>query len=183
MSDIPYGYCHCGCGVKTSVAGCSRFAKGQIKGEPVKYIHGHSPSRPLVERFWEKVLKTEYCWEWTGSKSRYGAIRINGKNKKANRVAWELTYGPIPEGLHVLHKCDNPGCVNPKHLFLGDHTDNMQDMVKKGRGGRAKLTLDQVKEIRSIGRSVTSGTIGKQYGISETQVCAILRGDQWGSIL
>lgn len=140
--------------------------------------------KSLSERFWNKVDRKELsdCWEWLGYKDRYGIIGINGKNFKTHRVSWELHHGPVPEGMHVLHKCDNPGCVNPSHLFLGDHTDNMQDMVEKGRGGRAKLTLDQVQEIRNIGRSVVSGVIARQYNICESQVCAILRGDQWGAL-
>jgi len=148
----------------------------------MRYIHSHHPKVPLEVRFWSKVNKTDTCWEWTGYKDRYGIFGIEGKNLKAHRVSWEITFGPVPEGLHVLHKCDNPGCVKPDHLFLGTHTDNMRDMVVKGRGGRAKLTLDEVREIRRIGRSVKSKVIGAQYGLSESQVCAILRNDQWAAL-
>ena len=90
----------------------------------------------LEERFWSKVRKADgdACWAWTGAKrSDYGAIKIAGDSVLAHRVAWELTNGPIPEGQHVLHRCDNPPCVNPSHLFTGSHADNMRDAFRKGR--------------------------------------------------
>lgn len=80
------------------------------------------------------VIDTSGCWIWMGGTSHgYGHIKINGKTKKVHRVMWELTNGPIPEGIFVLHTCDIPECANPDHLFLGTHTDNMRDMIKKGR--------------------------------------------------
>jgi hypothetical protein len=93
-------------------------------------------SRPLEDRFWEKVDKrgVEDCWLWTGSNdTRYGQIWFRGKALKASRVAWELTRGPIPPGMQVCHTCDNPPCVNPSHLWLGTMSDNIRDAVCKGR--------------------------------------------------
>jgi hypothetical protein len=91
---------------------------------------------PLAERFWAKVQKTEGCWNWTagGNGVGYGIIWSGVKRECAHRVSWELAHGPIPEGKWVLHRCDNPGCVNPEHLFLGDNTANVRDMHSKGRG-------------------------------------------------
>lgn len=89
-------------------------------------------------RFWQKVRKTPTCWIWTGAILRarggYGAfdIRGNGENK-AHRASWVIAFGPIPNGLFVLHRCDTPSCVNPAHLFLGTNADNMRDMAQKGR--------------------------------------------------
>jgi hypothetical protein len=99
------------------------------------YVKGERNSR-----FWSKVvIKTpEECWEWQASKNCHGYGRFNLEGRAhgargAHVVAWMLTHGPVPDGLCVLHRCDNPGCVNPNHLFLGTHTDNMRDMVNKNR--------------------------------------------------
>ena len=87
------------------------------------------------ERFYSRFQKGAGCWNWTGSKNSwgYGCIRYNQKNDGAHRVAWILKYGKIPKGLCVLHRCDNPACVRPDHLFLGTQMDNMQDRKKKGK--------------------------------------------------
>ena len=89
----------------------------------------------VKERIRNKLIKDPSgCWIWMGGISRgYGAIKIKGKNKKVHRVMWELTNGSIPKGIFVLHKCDITECANPDHLFLGTHTDNMKDMIQKGR--------------------------------------------------
>lgn len=95
--------------------------------------------RPLERRFWPKVQKSDGCWLWVGggdSATGYGRIRSGGRGAPqplAHRVAWELTYGPIPDGLWVLHHCDTPRCVRPDHLFLGDAQANVDDAVAKRR--------------------------------------------------
>jgi hypothetical protein len=91
---------------------------------------------PLSVRFWRFVEKTESCWLWRGgriSKTGYGTTSVMRKRILAHRASWELHNGPIPSGLWVLHTCDNPICVNPAHLFLGDRADNMRDAFQKGR--------------------------------------------------
>lgn len=95
-------------------------------------------SLQLVERFWAKVDKSggpDACWLWTAGRSDwgYGHFRVGSKNLQAHRFAWELTRGPIPAGLLVLHRCDNPPCCNSAHHFLGTHADNMADAKAKGR--------------------------------------------------
>jgi hypothetical protein len=102
----------------------------------------------LEARFWDKVWFTPYCWEWDGGKNRdgYGRFRDGAKIRTAHRVAYELTYGPIPdeddEGYRIVvrHKCDNPGCTHPEHLALGTRADNNRDRDERGRNGQARLT-------------------------------------------
>jgi hypothetical protein len=92
---------------------------------------------PLEERFFAKVQKTDGCWLWTASlnKAGYGQIYAEGRPQHASRISWRIHNGAIPAGLHVCHHCDNPRCVRPDHLFLGTRSDNMQDMLAKGRNG------------------------------------------------
>jgi hypothetical protein len=95
-------------------------------------------TKPLAERFWGKVRKGAGCWVWTGSRipKGYGKIQLGRRGTSprfAHRISWELHFGPIPQGLWVLHKCDNPSCVKPSHLFLGTAKDNTSDMMAKGR--------------------------------------------------
>lgn len=140
-------------------------------------------------RFWSRVSVSscDDCWLWAGSCNRdgYGTATI-GHIHGAHRVAYTLTYGEIPPGLYVCHSCDNRACVNPNHLWLGTCRDNMRDMVLKGRSshgsrnGRAKVTAEQVKEMRSRRlRGDLQRDIALDYGISRWQVGKILNGKRW----
>ncbi len=94
----------------------------------------------MSDRFWDKVDKNgEGCWEWlAGKRDGYGAFWFKGKLSVAHRVSWELSFGEIPKGLQVLHKCDNRVCTNPMHLFLGTQADNLKDAVNKGHLNRTE---------------------------------------------
>ncbi len=94
---------------------------------PLKYT-----KEQTITKFWTRVKIKGLldCWVWQGHclSFGYGQARFDGKRQVAHRIAWQITYGPIPQGLFVLHKCDNPPCVNPTHLYVGTHTDNMRDV-------------------------------------------------------
>lgn len=101
-----------------------------------------------VQRFMDKVEMIPFheCWEWMGGKTRgYGRIAVGLKTMTTHRFSYITHNGDVPKGLHVLHSCDNPGCVNPKHLFLGTQKDNMDDMIKKGRGRYGKQQKYNIK--------------------------------------
>jgi hypothetical protein len=153
----------------------------------------------LADRFWEKVERTESCWLWKAARGRagYGRLTKGGRSEGwyiASRLAWELTYGPIPDGMHVLHNCpggDNPTCVNPAHLRLGTDTDNSHDMVAKDRHTRgersasAKLTDATVLEIRQRwqAENVTQRQLCSDYGISAAAMSMLLAGKTWKHLL
>ena len=89
----------------------------------------------MEERFWQKVRKGPGCWEWTSARlpSGYGLISWRGTEHYAHRVSWMIHHGEVPAGMYVLHRCDNPPCVNPDHLYPGDAADNMRDCISRGR--------------------------------------------------
>jgi len=153
------------------------------------------PKRSLSDRFWSKVAKREEseCWEWIGATKfggygKLGNRKHSGSDIAAHRLSYELNVGQIPDGLCVYHKCDNPGCVNPNHLFLGTLADNNSDRESKGRGSdkhgeknpRARLTPDVVNtvdELRATGMS--QAKIGKIVGFPQTTISKICRGVGW----
>ena len=192
-SSVPYGLCHCGCGGKTRLARQTQTRRGDVRGEPIRFIKGHNGARPLAARFWSKVDRRgpDECWPWIGSTNQqgYGQIR-DGTARLASRVAWEMHTGAsVPEDLFVLHRCDNPPCVNPAHLFLGTLADNNRDMREKGRGCRgekaptAKLTEADVRNIRAqVSRGEDQGRLASAFSVSQSTISLIAAGKRWRHI-
>lgn len=149
---------------------------------------------PLPKRFAAYVGEpdTNGCTVWTGTKhtAGYGVIGTGGRSGKtvlAHRLSYEITYGPIPPGLHVCHHCDNPPCVNPKHLFLGTDADNSDDKCNKGRmpigesRSYAKLTDESVRQIRAryAAGGISQRALGREYGISSGIVSEVISRKRW----
>jgi hypothetical protein len=141
-------------------------------------------------RFWEKVKKDgpEDCWIWLSviNHEGYGRLWFLGRFNQAHRLSWEFTNGPIPEGRFVCHKCDNPTCVNPAHLFLGTNEENMMDCFQKGRRSKsgARLKPPEVEEIRRrySNKEASSHKMAKEYGVSKTQILRIVKNRCWQHI-
>jgi hypothetical protein len=201
-NEIPYGYCHCGCGQKTTLAKSNNSRSGTQRGQPNRFLPNHNlrdtklPQRqpqPVAQRFWPKVniAGPDDCWEWTGIKKKdgYGKIGVNGKYVTTHRVAWMLTHGNIPDGLQVLHKCDNPACVNVRHLYLGTPADNGRDKAirkraKSARGSEhhaAKVTECQVREIRALYSEggMTNVEIAARYNVTSSMIGQIVQRKAW----
>jgi hypothetical protein len=149
--------------------------------------------KPVAERFWANVQITDSCWLWTGKLDHggYGVFYVRrGVFRGAHRVSWELTRNAIPPGLWVLHNCpggDNPACVNPLHLFLGTHRDNVDDAVQKGRmrrgsrHGVARLNEQTVRELRLMyaAGGVTFDDLAAEYGVPRGTIWDAVHGRNW----
>jgi hypothetical protein len=169
----------------------------------------HSYYTPeIIDRFWSKVDKSGTCWLWTGGilKTGYGQFSITKPSTaRAHRFAYEITYGSIPNGLFVCHKCDNRRCVNPAHLWLGTALDNSADMKQKGRHrspptaclsrgngflstgeyrGLRKLTTNQVIEIRRrhTDENIPRCQLASEYGVAQSTIRDIILRKKWKHI-
>lgn len=147
-----------------------------------------------ASRFWSKVriAAPEDCWEWNGAlRNGYGHAWVDMKLQYAHRVSWSWANGPIPSGMHILHRCDNPRCVNPGHLFIGTNNDNIADRISKGRGTNpgvpgernhnAKINETTVRAIRSRAASgqFTHKQIANEFGLSRSRTSSVIRGIGW----
>jgi len=145
--------------------------------------------RPPEDRFWKKVDKSGDCWEWMAGKNKSGYGQFHyGNLWGAHRFSWLLHNGAIAEGLFVCHVCDNKGCVNPAHLFLGTNQDNLQDASKKGRTarqhgeshGQSKLTEVQVLSIRrEYAEGKTQRQLARKYNVSQQHISGIVTRKKW----
>jgi hypothetical protein len=151
----------------------------------------------IKRRFWAKVNKTGreisrplgLCWEWVGKKREgYGRFIVNGRAFSAHRLSWEFTNRTIGPGLLVCHRCDNPACVRPSHLFLGTDADNSTDRGSKGRQvairgekhANAKLSTAQVIEIRQLfDDGISKSSIASKYGVTRQLIHGIVLRRSW----
>lgn len=147
----------------------------------------------VQERFMNKVLQTDTCWNWTGYRNSYGYGKfcLNKKIDFAHRVSFTLFKGEIPKGMCILHSCDNPRCVRPQHIRLGTHKENMEDKVAKNRqhkpngelNGRSKLKNHDVSELLVLHAFGFSGVeLAKQFDISIAVVSTIINNRSWKHI-
>lgn len=192
MQDQSTRLCACGCGETIPAFGPS--------GHPRSYVRGHARRRDAVLRFWDHVDKSGECWIWTGycQPKGYGLFypadyhrQRNNRTTSAHRYSYELHFGPIPSGMSVCHRCDNPPCVRPDHLWLGTNGDNVRDMYAKGRGGyrgmpgslhpSAKLTERDVYDMRAKYRRLVND-LAADYGVTRVLVRQILAGKSWQHI-
>ena len=180
-----------------------KYCSSECKNAARRAAHRPKPGRalrPLAERLWARCeRKPSGCLEWQGfihPDRGYGQMGRGGKADgliETHRAAWEVTHGPIPDGLFVLHRCDNRACCDPEHLFLGTHQDNVADMVSKGRQARefalphTKLSDEQVREIRARydprfgppkrgGRRSNALELAEEFGITSQYVMQLVHG-------
>lgn len=162
-------------------------------GDPLKIVQKQHHGLSLSDRFDRYVKKGDGCWTWLSyiDPQGYGRLNYNGKPMLASRVSYLIHFGEIPKGMAVCHKCDNPSCTNPDHLFLGTQADNVADMHMKGRARKrgkkgashhnAKLTDNDVKAIRRSGDSTAA--IARQYNVSRATIHAIVNGKTWKHLI
>ena len=193
--------------MECSFEGCTRTARGEycrahyqqkMKGKVLKPIQVQYHGLTEEARFLKRVIvgNQSECWPWTGSVMKIGWHgqwrNADGKIEPTHRAAWRLFKSQIPQGSHVLHRCDNPQCVRPEHLFVGTRHDNMQDMERKVRcrhprgaeHGNAKLTDDQVREVMQLRKTGLSfAKIGELFGVRGSQIHMIAKGAAWRHVV
>lgn len=186
--------CICDCGITQAVygvtirsggsksCGCLKAEKNSIAMKAMRLRQSGS----LRERFFSRFVKLENgCWQWRAhtDKNGYGVLPGDRQNTRAHRLSYEIHNGQIPDGLIVCHHCDNPGCVNPDHLFVGTTKDNAQDALKKRRhyvgekNGRSKLTEENVKEI--LHSNLNGQQLADKFDVTRHTVNNVRRGKTW----
>lgn len=191
----PYGTCQCGCGNVTNLIASDGEARHDI-AQHKRCLQCHKACKPTAnELFWSHIVRENdpnACWQWKGKihSQGYGIFTFRGKEIYAHRFSHEYHFGEIPSGLWALHKCDNPPCCNPNHLFLGTNADNVADAVAKGRNlrgeavGTSKLTEEAVIQIKTrlLREKTTQTSLAIEYGVSQRAIGKIANGATWKHI-
>lgn len=175
--------CVCSCGRESHIIG-TRLSNGETKS----CLH-KSWNKKEIE--WEVDISG--CWNCTSharSKAGYSRFRSNGKMTLVHRYMYEQKYGKIPDGMFACHRCDNPACINPDHIFIGTNQDNIDDMCNKNRQNKtkgsnhykSKLTDEQVREIRFKSSGLSQNYLSRKYGVVQSVIWAIINGHIWKHI-
>ena len=173
---------------------CNRCYRAKLRSGEIELVRVCNTRPSPEQRFALKFKRGSVaeCWEWSGLRNPqgYGHFFADGSYRFAHRFSWTLKNGAIADGLFVLHRCDNPSCVNPRHLFLGTQKDNMRDCASKGRSQRgeshAKTTLSESAIIEMRDRfaagSITMASLAREYGLDPSSVFGIVNRRTWKHI-
>lgn len=177
-TDVPYGFCQCGCGARTRIALYSNRSKGEVAGVPVRFCSGHNGRKAWAYAVEPRGYKSA-CWVWLLSirPDGYGQYRLDGRPRLAHRIAYERANGVIPDGLELDHLCRVRACVNPDHLEPVTNRENTR------RGGRVKLTPATVREIRrreSAGES--QAELAREFGVAPGTIWHVVAYVTWADV-
>lgn len=163
----------------------THYSRWRVHGDPLALVRKTRVVLSIADLEDRSTKNDGGCWEWNGAinTSGYAWMFFDGRSRIASRVAWTLSKGEIPEGMMVLHRCDNRRCVNPDHLFLGTNAENMADMVSKGRSprSRAKLSESSVKEMRAVS-GLSLEELAERYSVSASTVYQATTRRTWKHI-
>ena len=182
--NIPYGYCKCGCGGKTTISKINRYDRGVFQGQPTNRLRGHAKSNNFIaeDRYESKEMGySTPCWIWKECINSAGYGRISRRFKSTRKfkstlahvAMYEQIIGPVPTGMELDHLCRIPRCVNPHHLDPVSHAINMR------RGKNTKLTLDKAKQIRSLIHEMTYNSLAEMFEVSDSTIWAIVTNRRW----
>lgn len=178
---------HCGKQIPSNFRSSKKFCDRKCEYRSTSESKGHVRRLGTMERFWAKADKRgpDECWEWVGRalKHGYGTFSVGGRAgsmESASRFSYRVHNGEIPEGAMVRHRCDNPPCVNPSHLILGSHDDNMRDMAERERSGTTRLTAGDVIAIRKcLDAGESKKSLADRFGVVPGTIWFIATGKTW----